>query len=127
MLPKYPGPSTLAFTLALAFSLFLLAPRPAHAQAVQGALVLHDCPTTSTFYGQTDGYTYQVCADIVFTPSGDVNATFHGALLDPSTAPSQPVISTDFPCAYNGQTSNESHVVITPDGTVNGSCQLHAK
>jgi len=126
MSPKLLGPSTLAFTgITLGFSLLLVAPRPVHAQSTEGALVLNGCPATSTFYGKSEGYTYQVCADIVFTPTGNINATLHGALLDPATAPSQTVIVTDFPCEYNGQSSNQSQVVITPDGNVNGFCQLH--
>lgn len=126
MLPKYLGPAFLKFaapTLTLAVLLF--APRPVHAQSADGALVIHGCPETSTFYGQSVGYTYQVCADIVFTPSGKVNATLHGTLLDPATAPSQAVIVRDFPCEYNNQSANDSQIVITPDGQVNGFCKVH--
>ena len=127
MLPKYLGPSTLAITIVtLAAGLVSAAPRQASAQSSDGALVLNGCPATTTFYGRSDGYTYQVCADIVFTPSGNVNATLHGALLNPATAPSQPVIVRNFPCAYNGQSSNQSQIVITPDGNDNGYCQLHS-
>ena len=116
-----------AFTLAL--GALLTAPRPARAQSSSGsgsgALVLQGCPNTTTFFGRSDGLVYQVCADIVFTPNGGVNATFHGALLDPATAPSQALIVSSFPCAYNGQITHDSQLAISPDGTVNGYCKLH--
>lgn len=125
---KNPGPFALKFvTLTLALGVFLFGQRPVQAQSEGGdALVLHGCPDTTTFYGKSDGYTYQVCADIVFTPSGNVNATFHGSLLDPSTAPSSAVIVEGFPCTYNNQVTHDSQVVITPDGNVEGRCALHA-
>jgi hypothetical protein len=104
--------------------MFMLAQRPADAQS-GGALVLHMCPDMTT-EGHSLGYAYNVCADIVFTPSDNVNATFHGSLIDPSTAPSHAVIVRDFPCSYNGQETNDSQLVITPDGSVNGRCELHS-
>ena len=113
-----------SFTVAL--SAFLFVQHPAQAQSDPGALVLHGCPDTSTFYGRSAGLTYEVCADIVFTPSGNVNATFHGSLVDPSAAPSHTIIVRDFPCEYNNQEANQSEVVINPDGTVNGHCDLHS-
>lgn len=109
----------------LAFTVLLAAPRPAPAQSDGGALVLHGCPDTFTVVGHSYGIAYQVCADIVFTPSGDVNASLHGALLDPATAPTQTVVVRDFPCVYGNQSTNDSQIVITPDGNVNGYCRLH--
>lgn len=111
--------------ISFAFGLVFLGPSPVRAQSDGGALVLHGCPDTITFPGTSDGYAYQVCADIVFTPSGNVNATLHGELLDPSSAPSKAVIVRDFPCTYGDQTTNDSQIVITPDGSVNGYCRLH--
>lgn len=120
------SPTAIKCGLALsAFCVVLFGPRPVRAQSDGGALVLHGCPDTATFPGTSEGYSYQVCADIVFTPSGNVNATLHGALLDPTTAPSQAIIVRDFPCAYGDQTTYDSQVVITPDGSVNGYCRLH--
>lgn len=121
-----PGPLAIKIGIVnLGLALVLFGPRSVRAQSDGGALVLHGCPDTATFPGQSVGYTYQVCADIVFTPKGDVNATLHGALLDPATAPSQAVIVRDFPCAYGDQTTYDSQIVITPDGGVNGYCRLH--
>src|SRR5581483_7708176 len=122
-----PGPAVIKFGIVpFAFTLALIAPRPLRAQSDGGgAVVLHGCPDTVTFPGRSDGYTYQVCADIVFTPSGNINATLHGELLDPATAPSQAVIVRDFPCVYGDQTTDDSQIVITPDGSVNGYCRLH--
>ncbi|GAC1432813.1 MAG: hypothetical protein NVSMB62_29370 [Acidobacteriaceae bacterium] len=124
---KNLGPSALKFaTLSLALGVFLFGQKPVQAQSDGGeALVLHGCPDMTTFYGKSAGYTYQVCADIVFTPSGNVNATFHGSLLDPSTAPSSAVIVEGFPCGYKNQLTYDSQVVITPDGNVEGRCELH--
>ena len=120
------SPTAIRFSLiALAFGLVLLGPRAVHAQSNGGALILHGCPDTLIFPGTTDGLTYQVCADIVFTPSGDINATLHGALLDPSTAPSQTIVVRDWPCTYGDETTNDSQIVITPDGSVTGYCRLH--
>ena len=126
MSPHKLGPLSFklaAFTFTL--GILLAAPRPARAQSNSGALVLQGCPNTTTFFGRSDGLVYQVCANIVFTPTGDVNATFHGALLDPTSAPSQALIVSNFPCAYNNQTTHDSQLVISPDGTVNGFCKLH--
>lgn len=121
-----PGPTIIKFGIVpLAFAVAFLARRPAHAQSDGGAFVLHGCPDTAVFPGRSDGLTYQVCADIVFTPSGDINATLHGTLLDPATAPSQAIVVRDFPCTYGDQTTNDSQIVITPDGNVNGYCWLH--
>lgn len=103
----------------------LAGPGRVQAQSDDGALVLHGCPDTIVYEGHSDGYAYEVCADIVFTPSGNVNATFHGSLVDPTTAPSHAVVVDDFPCEYNGETTYDSQVEITPDGTVNGRCELH--
>lgn len=115
--------------LTLAFGVLFVGQRPVEAQSQDGALVLHGCPDTITYQGRSvkDGqtYTYSVCADITFTPSGNVDATFHGSLVDPSTAPSHSVIVRDFPCQYNGGVTHDSEVVITPDGNVEGRCALH--
>ena len=112
--------------VALAFGSLFLSQKTVHAaQSEQGALVIHGCPDTVTFYGRSVGYTYNVCADITFTPSGDVNATLHGELLDPSTAPSHAVIVRDFPCEYKGEVTYDSEIIITPDGSVNGRCDSH--
>lgn len=120
------APTAIKFGIAsFALGLILLGPRPVRAQSDGGALVLQGCPDTATFPGRSDGYTYQVCADIVFTPSGNINATLHGALLDPASAPAQTIIVQDFPCAYGDQTTDDSQIVITPDGSVNGYCRLH--
>jgi hypothetical protein len=125
---KKLGPAALKLGIVvLASGVFFSAQKPVHAQSGEGALVLHDCPDMTTFHGQSDGYEYAVCADIVFAPSGNVNATFHGSLVDPTTAPSSAVIVRDFPCAYGSQETNDSEVVITPDGSVNGRCELHPK
>lgn len=116
------APTAIKFIGPLAFALVLFGSSPVRAQSDgSGALVLHGCPDTAVFPGRSDGLTYTVCADIVFTPSGDINATLHGALLDPATAPSQAVIVQDFPCTYGDQTTHDSQIVITPDGTVNGT------
>ena len=124
---NYTGPSLLKITtLTLALGGFLFSQKPVQAQSEgDGALVLHGCPDTTVIEGHSIGYAYEVCADIVFTPSGNVNASFHGALLDPSTAPSHAVIVRGFPCAYGPAETNDSQLVITPDGSVNGRCELH--
>ena len=120
------GPAVLKFgVLTVAIGMFLIGQPPVHAQSSDGALVLHGCPDTITYEGHSDGYAYDVCADIVFTPSGNVNATFHGSLIDPTTAPTKAVVVRDFPCEYNGEVTYDSQVVITPDGSVNGRCELH--
>lgn len=129
MTPRNPGPALLKYVaLPLALVVFLFHQQPVHAQSADddGALVLHGCPDTITFNGHSDGYAYNVCADIVFTPSGNINATLHGDLLDPTTAPPSAVIVRDFPCEYNGTITYDSQVVITPDGNVNGYCELHS-
>jgi hypothetical protein len=125
---KNLGPAAIKVaTVTVALGVFLLGQKPVHAQSEDEALVLHGCPDTITFEGHSVGYAYEVCADIVFTPSGNINATFHGALLDPSTAPSKAVIVTGFPCEYNNELTHDSQVVITPDGSVNGRCEVHPK
>lgn len=121
------SPSALKFALIpLALGLFLTGSRTGHAQSDGGgALVLHGCPDMLVFPGHSDGYTYEVCADIVFTPSGNVNATLHGQILDPVTGPSKAIIERDWPCVYGDLTTTDSQIVITPDGNVTGYCRLH--
>jgi hypothetical protein len=114
-----------AATFALGTILF--GQQPVQAQSEGGALVIHSCPETTSFTGTTYGYEYEVCADIVFTPSGNINATFHGSLVDPSNAPQKTLISRGFPCEYNNELTYDTQVIINPDGTVNGSCQVHGK
>ena len=120
------APTAIKFGIvSFAFGLLFVGPGPVRAQSDGGALVLHGCPDTITFPGKSEGYTYKVCADIVFTPSGNINASLHGELLDPTTAPSEAVVVRDFPCAYGDKTTYDSQIVITPDGNVEGHCFLH--
>lgn len=124
---NFLSPTVVKFSLVpLALGLFLSASRTGRAQSDGGgALVLHGCPDTYVVPGHSDGMSYQVCADIVFAPDGNINATLHGELLDPATAPSQAVVARDWPCQYGDKITYDSLIVITPDGNVTGYCRLH--
>lgn len=123
---NFLSPTVVKFSLVpLALGLFLSASRTGRAQSDGGGtIVLHGCPDTLVFPGHSDGYTYDVCADIVFTPSGNINATLHGRILEPATGPSQAIVARDWPCVYGDQTTTDSQIVITPDGNVTGYCRL---
>jgi hypothetical protein len=126
---NFLSPTVVKFSLVpLALGLCLSASRTGRAQSDgggSGAIVLHGCPDTYVVAGHSDGLTYQVCADIVFTPSGNINATLHGELFDPGTAPSQAVVARGWPCVYGDKTTYDSQIVITPSGNVTGYCRLH--
>lgn len=96
----------------------------AHAQSDQGAVVYHACPAE---LGELtiDGYDFQYCFDLTATPSGNGNGSFHGELLDLSTAPAKTVTVTGFPCWAGFGVTYETKLTITPSGQIHGSCESH--
>jgi hypothetical protein len=100
------------------------------AQAGDGAVHFVSCPTQS-FVTTLGGFTVEmdVCFSDVTTPSGNANARFYGNLVDLGTAPAKATKVEGFFCEagfpQEGFATRDTRVVITPNGTVNGSCKFH--
>lgn len=73
-------------------------------------------------------YTFGMCFENVFAPSGRAHAHFHGRLLPGVTAPARAVTEKGFLCLvafpFSDAIASDTRVVITPDGRVNGTCRL---
>ena len=101
------------------------------AQAGDGAVHFASCPTQSfvTTLGGFITFEIEVCFSDVITPSGNANAQFRGNVVDPGTAPAKAMKVEGFFCEAgfpkSGFATRDTRVVITPSGTVNGSCKFH--
>ncbi len=103
--------------LILALGLGQAAPASA-----EGAIVLHQCFTEPETVA---GYTLTYCGDTVVT-AGGIHMHFHGALTDPSTAPSTATTVTGFACfpPPDFYPTFDSRLVVTPNGVVDGTCAV---
>ena len=95
-----------------------------------GAIVFHSCPDTSSFPPAVEGgFEFNFCFDDTVTPSGKANASFHGSLVDPTTAPSKATTVSGFGCEadYPGgsDVTTDVRMVVTPSGQINGTCKFH--
>ena len=116
----------LAAAALVAFAVFAgSSPRVVvHAQN-NAALVYHECPADLGLAG-IGGFTFQYCFDSVDTSSGNGNASFHGVLLDPTTAPSKSTHITGFGCETDGGAfTTDTELDVTPSGNVEGTCKSH--
>ena len=96
----------------------------ARAQNDGAAVVYHACPAEDGEIS-IDGYDFQYCVDLTDTPSGNGDASLHGSLIDPSTAPSKAVTVTGFPCYAGYGITYDTKLTITPSGEIHGSCKYH--
>lgn len=120
----YLGLAAVALT---AFAVIAGSPsRVVHAQS-NGAFVLHTCPAGPGEAGfeSIGGYEFTFCDDETDATIDIGNFTFHGSLVDPSTAPGHTVIIRGFNCATIEGVTTDSEVIITPSGAVEGSCTAH--
>lgn len=101
-----------------------LSPSAARAQSDGGAVVYHACPTE---YGEISfgGYDFEYCFDSTETPNGTANASFHGHLVDRTTAPKKAVTLTAIPCYAGNGFTYDSELTITPSGQIHGICKNH--
>lgn len=102
-----------------------LSPNAAHAQNDDGpAVVYHACPTE---YGELTigAYDVEYCFDSTATPSGNGNATFHGYLIDKSTAPKKTDTVSGFACYAGNGITYDTELTVTPSGRILGVCKAH--
>ena len=101
-----------------------LSPHAANAQSDDSAVVFHACPTE---YGEITigGYDFEYCFDLTDSASGKGNATFHGYLVDRSTAPRKTITVTGFDCFTGDGDTTDSELTVTPSGHILGVCKSH--
>lgn len=120
----------------IALALFVLAvlvvfPQThARADETEG-IVFHTCSDLSTstdtsFTSTVGGFTFSYCFnDLPPSPSSNTIVSFHGTLVDLSTAPSQATIITGFPVVFQVPPTPifvfDTQLVVTPSGQVNGT------
>jgi hypothetical protein len=103
----------------------LVAPALATAEPGGGAVVERICPELGPAI--IEGFEFTYCADEVQTPSGKANANFHGELTStsPRPAPEKATTVTGFGCDTTYGITEDTRLVVTPSGQVNGTCKLH--
>ncbi len=97
----------------------------AHA-AENEVVVFHTCSdlttdTDTSFTSTVGGFTFSYCFKAL-TPSSNATASFHGTLVDRSTAPARATIVRGFPVIIppNPVLFTDTQLVVTPSGEVNG-------
>ena len=116
----------------IALALFVLAvlvvfPQTAARADETGVVVFHLCSDLSTstdtsFTSTVGGFTFSYCFDVL-PPSSNATLSFHGTLVDLSTAPLQATIVTGFPVSFPPTPVFvfDTRLVVTPSGQVNGT------
>ena len=100
----------------------------APAFADSGTVHYANCPA-APFNAEIGGYQLEYCFSDVVTPSGNANARFEGTLVDVAAVPAKAVRVEGFDCIAGYPSfehfTTDTRMVVTPTGSVNGTCKFH--